>query len=147
MITIQCKYNSVLILRAGQLGTLVKYTSRLEEDKLVSNWTNLFRTSNKYCLNVTEGLFAWTGPIVCLSPFSVMLWIRSNYLFLSEARYSLLLKHGILKKLVTLIRTSVYTLYLGHGLNNKLVIVPLLNVSIIWMFGIQIPTVFRSVCY
>ena len=24
----------------------------------------------------------------CLSPFSVMLWIRSNYLFRSEARYS-----------------------------------------------------------
>ena len=49
MITIQCKYNSVLILRAGQLGALVKYTSRLEENKLVSNRTNLIHTSNKYC--------------------------------------------------------------------------------------------------
>ena len=48
MITIQCKYISVLILRAGLLGTLVEYTSRLE-NKLVGNCTNLFRTSNKYC--------------------------------------------------------------------------------------------------
>ena len=37
MIVIHCKYNSVLLLRAGQLGELVKHTSRLEENKLVSN--------------------------------------------------------------------------------------------------------------
>ena len=49
MITIECKYNSVLILRAGQLGALKKYTSRLEGNKLISNRTNLLRTSNKYC--------------------------------------------------------------------------------------------------
>ena len=49
MITIQCKYNSVLKLRAGQLGGLVKYTSRFEENKLVSNRTNLICTKNKYC--------------------------------------------------------------------------------------------------
>ena len=30
MITIQCNFISVLILRAGQLGALIKYTSRLE---------------------------------------------------------------------------------------------------------------------
>ena len=48
-ITIKCKYNSLLILHAGQLGELVKYTSRLKENKLVSNRTNLIRTSNKYC--------------------------------------------------------------------------------------------------
>ena len=46
--TIYCKYNSVLILRAGQLGALVKHTSRLEESKLVSNRPNLNHTSNKY---------------------------------------------------------------------------------------------------
>ena len=49
MTTIQCKYNSVLKLRVGQLGVLLKYTSRLEEKKLVSNRTDLIRTSNKYC--------------------------------------------------------------------------------------------------
>ena len=40
---------TLLILHARQLGALVKYTSRLEENKLVSNRTNLIRTSNKYC--------------------------------------------------------------------------------------------------
>ena len=40
---------SVLILRAGQLGALIEYTSRLEGNKLVSNGTNLFRTINTYC--------------------------------------------------------------------------------------------------
>ena len=50
--TIQCKYYRVLILRAGQLGALVKYTSRLE-NKLVSNQTNLIRTSNKLGLGFT----------------------------------------------------------------------------------------------
>ena len=30
MIVILCKYNSVLILRAGQFGALWKYTYRLE---------------------------------------------------------------------------------------------------------------------
>ena len=49
MIIIKCKYNSVLILRASQLGALVKYTSRFEGNKLVSNRTNLICTSNKYC--------------------------------------------------------------------------------------------------
>ena len=43
---IQCKYN--FILRAGQLGALVEYTSRLEGNKLVSNRTYLICTSNKY---------------------------------------------------------------------------------------------------
>ena len=47
MTTIQYKNNSVLMLRAGQLGALVKYTSRLEENKLVSNQTNLIHISNK----------------------------------------------------------------------------------------------------
>ena len=37
MNTIQCKYNSVFILRTSHLGALVKYTSILEENKLVSN--------------------------------------------------------------------------------------------------------------
>ena len=37
MIVIQCKYNYVLILRASQLGVLVKYTSRLEGNNLASN--------------------------------------------------------------------------------------------------------------
>ena len=51
--TIQCKYYRVLILRAGQLGALVKYTSRLEENKLVSNRTNLIRTSDKLGMGFT----------------------------------------------------------------------------------------------
>ena len=37
MIVIHCKYNSVSILRAGQVGALVKYTSILEGNKLVGN--------------------------------------------------------------------------------------------------------------
>ena len=41
------------ILRAGQLGALVKYTSRLEENKLVSNRTNLIRTSDKLGMGFT----------------------------------------------------------------------------------------------
>ena len=48
MITIHCKYISVLILRAGQLGVLVEYTSRLEGNNIVGNRTNLIRTSNTY---------------------------------------------------------------------------------------------------
>ena len=40
----------MLILRAGQLGALWKYTSRLEGNYLISNWTNLNRVSNnKHC--------------------------------------------------------------------------------------------------
>ena len=35
MIVILCKYNSVLILRAGQLGVLGKYTSRLEGKNII----------------------------------------------------------------------------------------------------------------
>ena len=50
MITIEYKNNSVPILRAGQLGALVKYTTRLEGNKLVSNRTNLIRTSKKTLL-------------------------------------------------------------------------------------------------
>ena len=37
MIVIHCKYNSVPILRAGQVGAQVKYTSILEGNKLVGN--------------------------------------------------------------------------------------------------------------
>ena len=40
---------------------------------------------NKNKIHVTVGRFDGTGPLACLSPFSVMLWIRSNYLFRSEA--------------------------------------------------------------
>ena len=29
-------------------------------------------------INVTDWWFNGTGPLACLSPFSVMLWIRSN---------------------------------------------------------------------
>ena len=37
-------------MRAGQLGVLVKYTSRLEGNNLVSNWMNLNHVSNnKHC--------------------------------------------------------------------------------------------------
>ena len=39
-------------------------------------------------IHVTDGRFDGTGPLACLSPFSVMPWIRSNYLFRSEASYS-----------------------------------------------------------
>ena len=39
-------------------------------------------------MHVTDGWFDGTGPLACLSSFSVMLWIRSNYLFQSEACYS-----------------------------------------------------------
>ena len=48
MITIQCKNISVLIMSAGQLGMLLKYTSRLEGNNIVSNRTDLIRTNNKY---------------------------------------------------------------------------------------------------
>ena len=34
-------------MRASQLGALIKYTSRLEGNNIVSNRTNLIRTSNK----------------------------------------------------------------------------------------------------
>ena len=61
MTTIQCKYNSVLILRAGQLGALVKYTSRLEENKLVSNQTNLICSSNKHCNKYNHVVYVLSG--------------------------------------------------------------------------------------
>ena len=40
----------------------------------------------KWCrgINVTDGLFEGTGPLACLSPFSVKLWIRSDYVFRSD---------------------------------------------------------------
>ena len=37
---------------------------------------------------VTDGRFDGTGPLAGLSPFSFMPWIRSKYLFRSEAWYS-----------------------------------------------------------
>ena len=37
------------IMRTSQLGALIKYTSRLEGNNIVSNRTNLIHTSNKYC--------------------------------------------------------------------------------------------------
>ena len=58
--------NSVLILRASQLGVLVKYTSRLEENKLASNRMNLIRTSKKYCYKynrVVLGSFGQTNQL------------------------------------------------------------------------------------
>ena len=61
MIIIESKYNSVLILPAGQLGALVKYTSRLEGNKLVSNRTNLIRTSNKYCCKYNCVVYVLSG--------------------------------------------------------------------------------------
>ena len=48
MKTTQCKNIFVLILRAGQLCALLEYTSRLEGNNIVSDRTNLIRTSNKY---------------------------------------------------------------------------------------------------
>ena len=57
MIIIQCKYISVLILRAGQLGALLEYTSRLEGNNIVSNRTNLICTSNKYCNKYNRFVF------------------------------------------------------------------------------------------
>ena len=40
-----------------------------------------------YLNKCNGGRFDWTGPLAYLSLFSVMLWIRSNYLFRSEARF------------------------------------------------------------
>ena len=53
MIVIHSKYNCVLILRAGQLGTLVKYTSRLEGNNLASDCMNLNCVSNNNIVNTT----------------------------------------------------------------------------------------------
>ena len=52
---------SVLILRAGQLGALVEYTSRLEGNNIVSNQTNLIRTSNKYCIKYNRVVQVLSG--------------------------------------------------------------------------------------
>ena len=46
---------------AGQLGALVEYTSRLEGNKLVSNWTNLFCTSNKHCNKYNRAVYVLSG--------------------------------------------------------------------------------------
>ena len=56
MITILCKNISVLMLRAGQLGVLIKYTSRLKGIIIVSNQTNLIRNSNKCWFCKARGL-------------------------------------------------------------------------------------------
>ena len=61
MITIQCKYNSVLILCAGQLGKLVKYISRLEGNNIVTNRTNLISTRNKYCCRYNRADLTYFG--------------------------------------------------------------------------------------
>ena len=61
MITIQCKYISVLILRTGQLGGLVEYTSRLEGNNIVSNQTNLIRISNKYNNKYNHVVYVLSG--------------------------------------------------------------------------------------
>ena len=49
MITIKCKYTSVLILRTVQLGPLINILPDWRGDFIVSNQTNLIRNSNKYC--------------------------------------------------------------------------------------------------
>ena len=38
-------------------------------------------------ISVTDGWFDGTGQLACLSPFSVLYWISSNYLFRTEACY------------------------------------------------------------
>ena len=52
MTTIQCKYISVLILCAGQLGGLIEYTSRLEGNNIGSNRTNLICTVINIVTNI-----------------------------------------------------------------------------------------------
>ena len=64
MTTIQCNYNSVLILRAGQLGALAKPKSRLEGNKCVSNLTNLIRFSNKQYNSMTTIQPWWLSGIM-----------------------------------------------------------------------------------
>ena len=66
MITIQYKYISVLILSTGQLGALVKYTSRLEGNNIGRNWTTLIRTSNKYCNKYKCFCAWWSGNMANL---------------------------------------------------------------------------------
>ena len=80
MITIQWKYNSVLILRAGQLGALIKYTSRLEGNDIVSNWTNLICTSNKHCCKYNRVVLSSFGKTNQLTePFKIGLSKCSDF--------------------------------------------------------------------
>ena len=61
MITIYGKNKSVLILRAGQPGALIKYTSRLEGNNIVSNRTSLIHTSNKYWCKYNRVVLVLSG--------------------------------------------------------------------------------------
>ena len=92
MTTIQCKYNSVLILRAGPLGALVKYTSRLEGNKCGGYRTNLDRISNKYFFLLVSHLRlsqwrddpgeGWFKPFYCHNTFpATALHIRKFNIF------------------------------------------------------------------
>ena len=60
-------------------------------------WFDIFESFSKYkfafgrtllSIHVTDGMFEGSGPLACLSLFSVKLWIRSNYLLQSEACFS-----------------------------------------------------------
>ena len=91
MITIQWKYNSVLILRAGQLGALIKYTSRLERNNIVSYRMNLIRTSNKHRCKYNRVVLSSFGKTNQLTePFKIGLSKCSDFecVWYSDARYS-----------------------------------------------------------
>ena len=80
MITINCKYNSVLILRAGQLGELVKYTSWLEGNKLVSNQMNLIHNSYKYCCKYNRVVLSSFGQTNQLTIGYVLICAQHSFL-------------------------------------------------------------------
>ena len=69
----------MLILRASKLGALVKYTSRLEENKLVSYRMNLICTSNNYCCKYNcVGRLKFFGQIKQLtSIIQILTWLFS----------------------------------------------------------------------
>ena len=112
-------------------------------------------------------LFAWTGPLACLSPFSVKLWIRSdkcldlrsvipmslvprikvpnkslshelNNVFIWD-QCSLLLRHGILKKLLTYIDR----VWMHEPQNTRFVMYCALCIAAAAMHDLRLPQLAR----
>ena len=116
----------MLILGAGQLDALMKYTSRLEGNNIVSNQTNLIRTSNKHCCKynrVVLSSFGETNQLTTVLTFYVV-----NFLFFITTIFRII-KHKQVNYLNVYYRGDLdmntgLVLFSGHG--------PLVEWSLIW---------------
>ena len=100
-------------MRASQPGALVKPTSRLEWNILISNWTNLKRNSNTYRMNIIVSFtFFWANQLV-----NILIFQDTGYahrFFFKDSNYhSVICKLAIGPFQLTFILTSWYKWHLN----------------------------------